>query len=278
MSLGCQAKCQLKAILSSKPPSRFAVLAARRFQVSHIRQEQGIIAGASTSGPGQCPEGSSIVCFRSSCMNETTYRNRRAVQAESEMVRVTVTVEGGHVAEILHKPTGTNPLWTPQWRSIEPSAYDQQTRLEYGSDHEAKLLSGIMGHNLCLDLFGAPDEEELAAGANVLPRMVTPWQAVSVGYIWRRRDFPWLSRWEENHLRTSSPWNGSALACGMEFGLSPMVESRRRMVSRGTLFGVPTFGWAPAKKTLRVDYCAFVRTVNSMPTSVQWDDGGDVLV
>jgi hypothetical protein len=100
-------------------------------------------------------------------MNETTYRNRRAVQAESDVVRVTVTVEGGHVAEILHKPTGINPLWTPPWPSIEPSVYDRQTHLEYGSDHEARLLSGIMGHNLCLDLFGAPDKEELAAGIPV---------------------------------------------------------------------------------------------------------------
>jgi hypothetical protein len=35
---------------------------------------------------------------------------------------------------------------------------------EYGEDAESKLLAGIMGHNLCLDLFGPPSKEEAAAG------------------------------------------------------------------------------------------------------------------
>ena len=38
---------------------------------------------------------------------------------------------------------------------------------EYGSGVESKLLAGIMGHNLCLDIFGGPSEEEFAAGITV---------------------------------------------------------------------------------------------------------------
>jgi hypothetical protein len=100
-------------------------------------------------------------------MSETTYRNRRACRIENDQVRVTVLREGGHIAEILHKPTGVNPLWTPPWPSIEPSTWGPVKHPEYGDDAESKLLAGIMGHNLCLDLFGAPSPEEAKAGITV---------------------------------------------------------------------------------------------------------------
>jgi len=54
----------------------------------------------------------------------TPYRTRRATSIENEAIRVTVLHEGGHIAEITDTKTGINPLWTPPWPSIEPSAYD----------------------------------------------------------------------------------------------------------------------------------------------------------
>lgn len=355
-------------------------------------------------------------------MDDFTYRNRRAVKIENGLIRVAATVEGGHIAEILHKPTNVNPLWTPPWPSIEPSLYDPVKNLEYGSNDEAHLLSGILGHNICLDTFGAPSPEEAAAGMpvhgeapiatyqasasgdcitleatldkarlrfkrrislapdssvvrileeveNLSPsdRPIAWTQHVTIGppflergqtqfsstatrskvidadfndgkgtqkrgaefdwpfcplkdgqtsdfrvftdeqvsggftshlmdprndqayflawsprshllfgYVWQRADFPWLARWEENHLRTEPPWNSLALTCGMEFGVSPVVESRRQMVDRGTLFGVPTFRWAPAQTTITASYCAFIRAADAMPKSVVWDGGDQV--
>jgi hypothetical protein len=100
-------------------------------------------------------------------MNEVTYCNRRAVRIENDDLRVTVLVGGGHIAEISHKKTGVNPLWSPPWASIEPSSYDPAVHTSYGADSESKLLSGIMGHNLCLDVFGGPSEAEAAAGITV---------------------------------------------------------------------------------------------------------------
>ncbi len=100
-------------------------------------------------------------------MAETTYRGRRAVTIENDALRVTVLEEGGHVAEIADKESGVNPLWTPPWPSIEPSTYDRARHPEYGADAESKLLSGIMGHNVCMDLFGGPSAEEAAAGMTV---------------------------------------------------------------------------------------------------------------
>lgn len=99
--------------------------------------------------------------------HQSTYRNRRAAMIEDERLRVTVTVEGGHIAEIFDKTTGINPLWTPPWPSIEPSTYSLEGHPEYGNDSESKLLSGIMGHNLCLDIFGPPSPDEFAAGVTV---------------------------------------------------------------------------------------------------------------
>jgi hypothetical protein len=308
-------------------------------------------------------------------MAETRYRGRRATSIENDLVRITVLHEGGHIAEILDKPSGVNPLWTPPWESIEPSTYDARKHPEYGADAESKLLSGIMGHNLCMDIFGGPSAEEAAAGLTVhgeasvavyevtavdgelterarlpqaqlrverrirlagriveiaeaveneaitdrpiawtehvtlgppfLEKGVTEFRApvtqsqvlekgcgdlrrytdapvsggftthlmdpardtaffvawsprsrLALAYIWRRADFPWLGVWEENYSRTGAPWNGRTLTRGMEFGASPMPETRRQMIARGSLFGVPAFRWIPARTRVEVSYRA----------------------
>ena len=97
----------------------------------------------------------------------TTYRERQAARLENDALRVTVLQEGGHIAEIADKASGVNPLWTPAWPSIEPSRYDPARHAEYGGGVDAALLAGIMGHNLCLDMFGGPSDEEAAAGLPV---------------------------------------------------------------------------------------------------------------
>ncbi len=332
-------------------------------------------------------------------MPSTRYCGRRAAFIENEHLRVTVLEEGGHIAEILDKETNINPLWVPPWSSIEPSSYDPRKHSEYGGGADSKLLSGIMGHNLCLDIFGGPSNEEFAAGitphgeGSVVPyeiheangelrmtahlrlaqirferriemaghairitesvenlcafdrpigwtqhvtlgppfleRGVTQFKCsasrskvfetefgtaaylktgaefewpmaprtdggvadlrvfnsapVSSGYTahlmnpsrddafftayspvfqlvlsyeWKRDDFPWMGIWEENCSRTSPPWNGKTIARGMEFGVSPMPESRREMISRGRLFDVPTCRWLAAKSRIDVKYSA----------------------
>lgn len=307
-------------------------------------------------------------------------------------------VEGGHIAEILDKRSGVNPLWTPVWPSMEPFEYDPVRHPEYGGNSESKLLAGIMGHNLCVDLFGGPSEAEAAAGVTVHGEAsVQPWEfterddatvgvcemplsgirvsrrvslrpgevhidetvenlgawdrpiawtqhvtlgppflergktqfdmtatksrtyesefgglfdsgvdfewpvaplkgggsydlrvysdrdvsagytahlmdpskaeaewtatngEVTFGYRWRREDFPWCGIWEENCSRQSPPWNGQSITRGMEFGVSPFPESRRAMIERGSLFGVPGYKWLPAKGSLSASYVAFFR-------------------
>jgi hypothetical protein len=105
-----------------------------------------------------------------------------------------------------------------------------------------------------------------------------PSSQLAFGYVWRQKDFPWLGIWEENHCRTQPPWNGKALTRGMEFGVSPMPETRRQMIERGSMFGVPGFRWIPAKKSVMVSYCAFARKAERIPESASWDGASGVTL
>ncbi|MDQ3350005.1 MAG: hypothetical protein M3545_18820, partial [Acidobacteriota bacterium] len=97
-------------------------------------------------------------------MSSQSFRGRRAASIENSALRVTVVEGGGHIAEVLDRQTGVSALWIPPWPSIEPAGFDPQSDLSYGKNSEARLLAGIMGHNLCLDIFGGPSAEEEAAG------------------------------------------------------------------------------------------------------------------
>ena len=94
----------------------------------------------------------------------TLFRGAAPRRSKTDCLRVTVLEGGGHIAEVFDKRAGVNPLWIPPWPSIEPSTYVADGDETYGAGGESQLLSGIMGHNLCLDIFGGPSAEEEAAG------------------------------------------------------------------------------------------------------------------
>jgi hypothetical protein len=343
-----------------------------------------------------------------------TYRGRRAATVENDDLRVTVLEAGGHIAEIYDKRAGVNPLWSPPWPSIEPASYDPAAHPQYGAGAEAPLLAGIMGHNVCLDIFGGPSPQEEAQGLKVhgeassvvydiardgaalimramlplaqirfqrrlelrgraariqetveslcafdrpiawtqhvtlgppfLEKGVTEFRApatrsmvfepsfgtddylvagatfdwpmaprngggtidlrfthdmpmssaytahlmdpggaraffiafsrrwrLAFGYVWNRADFPWLGIWEENFSRTHAPWSGRTLARGMEFGVSPLPESRRQMIERSKLFDVPTYRWLPAKSTLETEYWVVAREAGQIPETLYFE-------
>jgi len=345
----------------------------------------------------------------------SNFNGRRAAMIENDHLRITVLQQGGHIAEIFDKQTGVSPLWIPPWHSIEPSSYDPSKCSEYGSGSDAKLLAGIMGHNLCLDIFGGPSCEEAATGltahgeGSVVPYEITesngtlvsrahfplaqlqfersielrertlkirevvenltafdrpigwtqhvslappflvkgttqlrasvtrskvyetdfgadmqlkrgaefdwpmaplskggvtdlrvisnvsplseytahlgdprspysffiaftPALRLAFGYIWKRADFPWLGIWQENYSRTHAPWKGRTFALGMEFGVSPMPESRREMVNRGPLFDIPTYRWIPANGRLEAEYWVLMQSVDNVPESIVWPE------
>ena len=97
----------------------------------------------------------------------------------------------------------------------------------------------------------------------------TPEYELAFGYVWSSRDFPWMGIWEENLSRAHAPWAGASITRGMEFGVSPMPESRRQMIDRGKLFGVPTYRWLPAKGTVVVEYWAIAKSATEVPETLQ---------
>lgn len=116
-----------------------------------------LLGGCESNSPMKSPE------------QETySFRDRAAWRLENDRLRVTVLQGGGHIAEVVAKTAAgesVNPLWVPPWPSIDPWTYDRGKHgAIYGTDSEAALLSGIMGHNLCFDYWGAPSKTEFKAG------------------------------------------------------------------------------------------------------------------
>ncbi len=97
------------------------------------------------------------------------FHGRRSLSLSNEKVRMSLVPGGGHIVELVRKDADSaNPYFVPPWRGMEPSAYRaaRHERL-YGGAPEARLLASLMGHNLCLDLFGGPSEAEARCGLSV---------------------------------------------------------------------------------------------------------------
>jgi hypothetical protein len=97
---------------------------------------------------------------------------------------------------------------------------------------------------------------------------------LAFGYVWRPSDFPWMGMWEENCSRGGTPWNGATVARGMEFGVSPFPETRRAMVERGRLFGVPTYRWLPARGSIEAEYAITLQDADTIPET---HDGSGII-
>ena len=99
----------------------------------------------------------------------TSYHGRRAWTLRNNRMTVVVTPGGGHIASMTlnsGRGAGLNPFWLPPWQSVEPGVW-QRNPAAYGGKPAAQLLSTILGHNICVDFFGAPSAPEAAAGMPV---------------------------------------------------------------------------------------------------------------
>jgi len=97
-----------------------------------------------------------------------TWQGRKGYLVGNNVIRLTTLTGGGHIADLhLEDSTGASvsPLWVPPWRTIDPQEYREKDHArEYGTITEGKLLSGLVGHNICLDYFGSPSVEEAKQG------------------------------------------------------------------------------------------------------------------
>jgi hypothetical protein len=109
------------------------------------------------------PKAHQLVC------SKTTWQGREAYTLSNGLLQLVNLTGGGHIAEVRFADGGglptLNPLWVPPWKGIEPFEYSARSHAKrYGPTLEGKLLSGIAGHNICLDYFGPPSEAEAAQG------------------------------------------------------------------------------------------------------------------
>jgi hypothetical protein len=91
---------------------------------------------------------------------------RSGYKIDAEWGHVSVLQGGGHICDLgLNSVRGVNPLWRPQWTTMDPERYvSGKHQRTYGPPPDGKLLAGIAGHSLSFDHFGPPSKEETAAG------------------------------------------------------------------------------------------------------------------
>jgi hypothetical protein len=143
---------------------------------------------------------------------ETTFRGRRAIRLSNGLVELAALTGGGHIAEFRFADSSLNPLWQPNWPSIEPEQYDPARYPEYGTI-EGRLLASIAGHILALNHFGELSEAEIAAQGyehGEAPNL--PWQVAEHG----------------------ADADGAHLTYGLELPEAGMRFSRRIVLRPGT--------------------------------------------
>jgi hypothetical protein len=99
-------------------------------------------------------------------ITKSKWCGRESYTISNGLIRLVTLTGGGHIAELRYLGnTDVSPLWIPPWETIEPYAYRKRLHASrYGGMTEGKLLSGLTGHNVCLDFFGSPSAEESANG------------------------------------------------------------------------------------------------------------------
>lgn len=102
----------------------------------------------------------------------TSWQQREAYVLENDLIRLVSLTGGGHLAEFCLRQSsgklGLNPLWIPPWKTIEPYRYEEKSHARrYGAPITGRVISGIAGHNLCLDYFGSPSADEVKQGLSI---------------------------------------------------------------------------------------------------------------
>ena len=116
-----------------------------------------------------------FVCFLLTCtlplsawaqVRSAKLHNRDVWQIENSQLRVTITQVGGHIAEVVLKGKNEmNPLWVQARPTIEPTEYNRGRHEKlYGAGPASRLLSGLIGHNVCFPYWGDPSDSEYQAG------------------------------------------------------------------------------------------------------------------
>jgi hypothetical protein len=83
---------------------------------------------------------------------------------------------------------------------------------------------------------------------------VNPARGLLIGYIWRTRDYPWVSLWRDVR-------NGQPAARGLEFGSTGLHQPFPILTKKGKIWERPLFEYIDADQTITKKYAAFLLKV-----------------
>jgi hypothetical protein len=149
-----------------------------------------------------------------------------------------------------------------------PQDYDGPNLLACDKTFSWPYAPGANGESIDLrELFGrrgtgfVAATEQAAGRQNGFIAVCHAEIGLTVGYVFRVEDFPWVAVWEENHARDAAPWLGRVDARGMEFGTTPIPLGNEAVDARGPLFGRETSRRIRGHETLRAPWMLFVAEV-----------------
>jgi hypothetical protein len=165
---------------------------------------------------------------------------------------------------------GVTELHLPVKKSlVYPNDLSEHQRYQPGAEFEWPNVPNKDGSQSDLGIFTNRERSAGVTAHLIDPKdegwftAYHPQLKLAFGYTWNRKDFPWISLWEENRSRDNPPWNGNTITRGIEFGVSPFAEGRHAMIERGSLFGTPTYRWLAANSSVTVEYATLARRIES---------------
>ena len=162
------------------------------------------------------------------------------------------------------------------WSIVYPKEFSTGERLRRGAQFQWPDAPGSDGDTVDLRSF-PPSRPNSDYTASIIDpsrqwgyfTAINPRRGLLIGYVWPRKDWPWVGNWEENRFRSGNPWRGKAVARGFEFGTTPFPDSRRDAVTMAKLHNTPTYRWISAKAKQTVGYGAFLAPVPPGATGVR---------
>lgn len=99
------------------------------------------------------------------CSVETIdFLGRSGIKMSNGLIELIVLAGGGHLASLRLLEDPVNPLWVPPWPTVDPALRRVADPRIFPPGAESELLACIVGHNLCLDVFGGHSAGEMATG------------------------------------------------------------------------------------------------------------------
>ena len=83
-----------------------------------------------------------------------------------------------------------------------------------------------------------------------------------IGYVFSKDENPWIGDWQENGFKKHLPWDGKAVAWGLEVGTSPFTSGLKRSIEAGPVFGTKTYRWIGAGEKKKQSYLIFLLEIN----------------